>query len=60
MVNRDLRKTPKEWKIYLMGYCLDKGEVEKASEEAEKLNDPQVFDKLCYMVKEYGRKQSLN
>ena len=49
MVNRDLCKTPKEWKIDLMGYYLAKGEVEKASEVAEKLNDPQVFDKLRYM-----------
>ena len=58
MVNRDLCKTPKEWKIDLMGYYLAKGEVEKSSEVAEKLNDPQVFDKLCYMVKEGGCKQS--
>lgn len=58
MVNRDLRRTPKEWKIDLTGYYLAKGEVEKASEVAEKLNDPQVFDKLWYMVKEGGHKQS--
>ena len=58
MVNRDLRKTPKEWKIDLMGYYLTKGKGEKASEVAEKLNDPQVFDKLWYMVKEGGCQQS--
>ena len=39
-----------------MGYYLAKGKVEKASEVAEKLNDPQVFDKLHYMVKEGGHK----
>ena len=43
-----------------MEYYLAKGEVGKASEVAEKLNDPQVFDKLCYMVKEGAREQSSN
>ena len=50
-LNGDLRKTPKELKIDLIGYQLAQGEVEKAWEIAEKMDDNSIIEKLCYMRK---------
>ena len=50
-LNSDLRKTPKELKIDLTGYQLAQGEVEKAWEIAEKMDDNSIIEKLCYLRK---------
>ena len=50
-LNSDLRKTPKELKIDLIGYQLAQGEVEKAWEIAEKMDDNSIIEKLHYMRK---------
>ena len=50
-LNSDLRNTPKELKIDLIGYQLAQGEVEKAWEIAEKMDDNSIIEKLHYMRK---------
>ena len=45
-LNRDLRKSPKELKIDLTGYYLAQGDIEKAKEVAEKMDDYRVIEKL--------------
>ena len=50
-LNSDLRKTPKELKIDLIGYQLAQGEVEKAWKIAEKMDDNSIIEKLCCMRK---------
>ena len=50
-LNSDLRKTPKELKIDLIGYQLAQGEVEKAWEIAEKMDDNSIIEKLHYLRK---------
>ena len=44
--NRDLRISPRELKIDLIGYCLAQGNIEKAKEVAEKMDDYRVIEKL--------------
>ena len=46
-----LRKTPEELKIYLIGYQLAQGEVEKVWEIAEKMDDNSIIEKLHYLRK---------
>ena len=50
-LNSDLRKRPKELKIDLIGYQVVQGEVEKAWEIAEKMDDNSIIEKLHYMRK---------
>ena len=45
-LNRDLRKSPKELKIDLIGYYLEQGDIEKAKEVTEKIDDYRVIEKL--------------
>ena len=45
-LNRDLRKSPRGLKIDLIGYYLAKGDIEKAKEVAEKMDDYRVIEKL--------------
>ena len=45
-LNRDLRKSPRELKIDLIGYYLAQGDIEKAKEVAEKMDDYRVIEKL--------------
>ena len=55
-LNRDLCKTPRELKIYLIGYYLARGEIEKAVEVANKMSDNGIIEKLCYLTKDGGQK----
>ena len=45
-LNRDLRKSPRELMIDLIGYYLAQGDIEKAKEVAEKMDDYRVIEKL--------------
>ena len=45
-LNRDLRKSPRELKIDLIGYYLAQGDIGKAKEVAEKMDDFRVIEKL--------------
>ena len=45
-LNRDLRKCPRELKIYLIWYYLVQGDIEKSKEVAEKMDDYRVIEKL--------------
>ena len=45
-LNRDLRKSPRELKIDLIGYYLAQRDIEKAKEAAEKMDDYRVTEKL--------------
>ena len=45
-LNIDLRKSPMELKIDLIGYYLAPGDIEKAKEVAEKMDDYRVIEKL--------------
>ena len=44
-LNRDLRKSPRELKIDLIGYYLAQGDIEKAKEVAAKMDDYRVIEK---------------
>ena len=55
-LNRDLRKSPRELKIGLIGYYLAQGDIEKANEVAEKMDDYRVIEKLRYVGKD-GRQR---
>ena len=55
-LNQDLRKTPRELKIDLIGYYLARGEIEKAVEVADKMSDNRVIEKLHYLTKDGGQK----
>ena len=51
-LNRDLRKSLRELKIDLIGYYLVQGDIKKAKEVAEKMDDYRVienFDTLARM-----------
>ena len=54
-LNRDLRKSPKELKIDLFGYYLAQGDIEKAKDVAEKMDDYRVIEKLRYIGKDGGQ-----
>ena len=54
-LNRDLRKSPRELKIDLIGYYLAQGVIEKAKEVAEKMDDYRVIEKLRYVGKDGGQ-----
>ena len=45
-LSRDLKKSPRELKIDLIGYYLVQGDIEKAKEVAEKMDDYRVTEKL--------------
>ena len=45
-LNRDLRKSPRELKIDLIGYYLVQEDIEKAKEVAEKIDHYRVIEKL--------------
>ena len=45
-LNRYLQKSPRELKINLIGYYLSQGNIEKAKEVAEKMDDYMVIEKL--------------
>ena len=55
-LNRDLRKSPRELKIDLIGYYLARGDIEKAKEVAEKMDDYRVIEKLRYNGKDGGQR----
>ena len=54
-LNRDLRKSPRELKIDLIGYYLAQGDIKKAKEVAEKMDDYRVIEKLQYVGKDVGQ-----
>ena len=54
--NRDLWKSPRELKINLIGYYLAQGDIEKAKEVAEKMDDYRVIEKLRYIGKDGGQR----
>ena len=54
-LNRDLRKSPRELKIDLIGYYLAQGDIEKAKEVTEKMDDYRVIEKLQYIGKDGGK-----
>ena len=47
-----LRRTPKELKLDLVGYYMSQGEVDKAWEVAQKMDDRSVMEKLRYANKD--------
>ena len=55
-LNRDLQKSPRELKINLTGYYLAQGDIEKAKEVAEKMDDYRVIEKLQYIGKDGGQR----
>ena len=46
LLNRDLHKTPRELKYNLIGYYLNEGEIDKAYEVAQKMDDESIIEKL--------------
>ena len=54
-LNRDLRKSPRELKIDLIGYYLAQGVIEKAKEVTEKMDDYRVIEKHRYIGKDGGQ-----
>ena len=55
-LNRDLRKSPRELKIDLLGYYLAQGDIEKVEEVAEKMDDYRVIEKLRCIGKDGGQR----
>ena len=55
-LNRNLRKSPRELKIDLIGYYLVQGDIEKVKEVADKMDDYRVIEKLRYIGKDGGQR----
>ena len=51
----DVNLTPKEMKIDLIGYYLATGQIEKAWETAELMDDSSILEKLHYTGKIPGQ-----
>ena len=51
----NLPTTPKEMKIYLIGYYLATGQIEKAWETAALIGDSSILEKVCYTGKIPGQ-----
>ena len=51
----NLRKSPGELKIDFIGYYLVQGDIEKAKEVAEKMDDLRVIEKPQYIGKDGGQ-----
>ena len=51
----NLQATPKEMKIDLIGYYLGTGQIEKAWETAELVDDSYILEKVCYTGKIPGQ-----
>ena len=48
LLNRDLRKSPSELKYDLIGHYLNEGDVDKAYEAAQKMEDDSIIEKHTY------------
>ena len=51
-------KTPRELKYDLIGYYLNEGDVDKAYEVAQKMDDDSIIEKLRHISKSGGRNDS--
>ena len=51
-------KTPRELKYDLIGYYLNEGDVDKAYEVAQKMDDDSIIEKLRHIGKSGGRNDS--
>ena len=58
LLNRDLHKTPRELKYDLIGYYLNEGDIDKAYEVAQKMDDESIIEKLRHLGKSGGRNDS--
>ena len=58
LLNHDLCKTPREFKYDLIGYYLNEGDVDKAYEVAQKIDDDTVIEILRHIGKSSGRNSS--
>lgn len=57
VLKRDLRNTPREMKIDLIGYYLASDEIDKAWEVAEMMDDSKMLEKIRYTGKQPGQRQ---
>ena len=58
LLNHDLHRTPRELKYDLIGYYLNEGDVDKAYEVAQKMDDDSIIEKLRHIGKSGGRSDS--
>ena len=54
LLNHNLHKTPRELKYDLIGYYLNEGVVDKAYEDAPKMDDDSIIEKLRHIGKSGG------
>ena len=59
LLNWDLCKTPRELKYDVVGYYLNEGDVDKAYEVAQKMDDDSIIEKLGHIGKSGGRNMTV-
>ena len=58
LLNCDLCRTPRELKYDLIGYYLNEGDVDKAYEVVQKMDDDSIIEKLRHLGMNSGRNDS--
>ena len=58
LLNHDLYKTPRELKYGVIGYYLNEGDVDKAYEVAQKMDDDSIIEKFRHLGKSSKRNDS--
>ena len=54
LLDRRIRNTPKEMRVDMVGYHVAMGDIEKAVEVAEMMDDKDLLEKIRYCAGDYG------